>query len=434
MPSREQVQKAGDKLKAIAAKAKEKPMPDKVLKVYAIDDDLQAWMCSGIPVSMTPNQQPPDWIQIFPFGEYYNTNSKTLENMTEEDADWAIRAKAEIEKDIVTDYEHQTLFSAQNGEEAPAACWFKELQKRTDGLWGRVIWTERAAKLVTAKPGFAPEYGYFSPVYFRNAKRENGKVYPFSLGPCALVNDPCISNIKPILNKAFFGSTEKEPQNPIQEVKTMIGENAKKLLCAMLKCKDGASDEEIETAAKAVMDLHSAKLPGAISRYHKGLEEQPGDEEAAAKAAKAMSDGLANICKAVGLPENSDPVKVEGAILNLKGTTEQVKHTDAEMIAAKARIAELEGNQFMAKATGEGKITATNKDFFEKLSKRDLKTAEEVLAITPVFAKAGPVEKPDGAKEEGKVALTETQKAVINGIRDPKQRERIEKQLLEGGK
>ncbi|SFI83288.1 phage protease [Nitrosomonas sp. Nm34] len=66
----------------------------------------------------------------------------------------------------VLDYEHQTLLAAQNGQPAPAAAWFGELQWRESGLFAvDVEWTERASQMIKAG-----EYRYISPVFLYDKK------------------------------------------------------------------------------------------------------------------------------------------------------------------------------------------------------------------------------------------------------------------------
>lgn len=68
--------------------------------------------------------------------------------------------------DIVVDYEHQQMASAQNGQPAPAAGWIDPRSLHwvgwgsEPGLYGAVSWTGRAAALIDAD-----EYRYLSPVF-----------------------------------------------------------------------------------------------------------------------------------------------------------------------------------------------------------------------------------------------------------------------------
>jgi len=58
-------------------------------------------------------------------------------------------------------YEHQNDKAAQNGP-VPAAGWITEIASSATGIWGRVKWTERAARMIEAR-----EYRYLSPVLMR---------------------------------------------------------------------------------------------------------------------------------------------------------------------------------------------------------------------------------------------------------------------------
>lgn len=103
--------------------------------------------------------EPPDWIQIFPDGEYtYDWKGKVETAICDAESRATIIAEFVARgNDLVIDYEHQTL----DGEKAPAAGWIKELEDRgTEGLWARVEWTVEAAEYLRTG-----EYRYDSPVF-----------------------------------------------------------------------------------------------------------------------------------------------------------------------------------------------------------------------------------------------------------------------------
>lgn len=61
--------------------------------------------------------------------------------------------------DLPVDYEHQVgKRTSKDVGPVPAAGWIKELAARLDGLWGRVDWTARAARMIRDC-----EYRYLSP-------------------------------------------------------------------------------------------------------------------------------------------------------------------------------------------------------------------------------------------------------------------------------
>ena len=72
----------------------------------------------------------------------------------EEDADGVIREFASRGRDLVIDFEHQSL----SGGKAPAAGWIGELYKNAEGLCAKVkYWTREAEKFL-----LNGEYRYFS--------------------------------------------------------------------------------------------------------------------------------------------------------------------------------------------------------------------------------------------------------------------------------
>jgi phage I-like protein len=95
---------------------------------------------------------------------------------------------------FVIDYEHQTMLTAQNGQPAPAAGWFKKLEWRRAGLYAiGVKWTERAAAMIKAG-----EYRYISPVFQYDKK--TGAV--LRLINAALTNSPAIDGMDDVAQQA----------------------------------------------------------------------------------------------------------------------------------------------------------------------------------------------------------------------------------------
>jgi phage I-like protein len=108
-------------------------------------------------------------------------------------------------KDIVVDYEHQTLKDVQ----APASGWIKRLEyKGADGLWAAVEWTKKAREYIQAK-----EYRYFSPVMgIRKSDRKVVEVYQV-----ALTNTPMINNIQPLIAKMSLEEARTEQESRSQK-------------------------------------------------------------------------------------------------------------------------------------------------------------------------------------------------------------------------
>lgn len=132
---------------------------------------------------------PPEWWQVLPYGEVFILGEEEPLIMDDDSAPLVLRYFANLGRDMVIDYEHQTLKDVQ----APAAGWIKEMDWRgRDGLWARTEWTEKGAAYIAAR-----EYRYFSPVI---ASRHSDRriVAVFNV---ALTNEPLTRGIAAIAAK-----------------------------------------------------------------------------------------------------------------------------------------------------------------------------------------------------------------------------------------
>ena len=99
----------------------------------------------------------PDWVQLLPPGRIMGRDGRRF---VLSDAAAVVAASIQTGVDLPIDYEHQADDpSRQKNGPVPAAGWIKSLQARPDGIWGRVIWTDKAAGMI--QDG---EYRYLSPV------------------------------------------------------------------------------------------------------------------------------------------------------------------------------------------------------------------------------------------------------------------------------
>lgn len=128
-----------------------------------------------------------------------------------------MKAKA---NDIPVDYEHQTLLTDQNGQPAPAAGWFKELEWRPgQGLFAvGVRWTPRAAEMLKAG-----EYRYISPVFAYNKK--TGEVEDVRMA--ALTNTPGLDGMASVALSAalanFDFQSTKESEMDLKQILAALG-------------------------------------------------------------------------------------------------------------------------------------------------------------------------------------------------------------------
>jgi phage I-like protein len=145
---------------------------------------------------------------------------------------------AKRRNDIVVDYEHQTLLSAENGKPAPAAGWIKPDSLRYDensGLFAASVkWTDAARQAIAAD-----EYRYLSPVFAYS--QQTGAVT--DLINVALVNAPAIDGMDKVTLAAasiFYYQPDEDSPVDITQLKKLLG------------LADTATDEELTQAIAAL--------------------------------------------------------------------------------------------------------------------------------------------------------------------------------------
>lgn len=185
-------------------------------------------------------------IQLFPSGAFKARDGRPKEvEAWRIDGAVAARLIAQVAAratDVVVDYEHQTLNSAENGLPAPAAGWFHALEWREGaGLFATdVRWTERARAMIDAG-----EYRYLSPVFSYDPK--TGEV--LDLHHVGLTNYPALDGMAslPALAAARFDlaapGTASAKGAPRVE---------KEQLIQLLGLSSDASEEDIQTALTAL--------------------------------------------------------------------------------------------------------------------------------------------------------------------------------------
>jgi len=122
---------------------------------------------------------------------------------------------------FVTDYEHQTLATDKNGQPAPAAGWFKNLEWREgQGLFATgVEWTAKAKAYIDAG-----EYKFISPVF--GYDRKTGEVLQLEMA--ALTNTPAVDGMDAVaaLAQEFFTRSQEpthEKDQPMKAIALLLG-------------------------------------------------------------------------------------------------------------------------------------------------------------------------------------------------------------------
>lgn len=189
-------------------------------------------------------------IQLFPAGTFKARDGRPTDVKDGHwliDNDIAARLLAKMATrltDVVIDYEHQTLNSAENGKEAPAAGWIKGVSlewREGEGLFASPVdWTERGGNYIKAK-----EYRYLSPV-FAYDKRTGAVLDLLHVG---LTNYPAIDNLHPLQAMAAARFQLADPAATSAKENQSVNKEA---LIALLGLSTDASEEDIQTALTAL--------------------------------------------------------------------------------------------------------------------------------------------------------------------------------------
>ncbi|MEW6427321.1 MAG: phage protease [Thermodesulfobacteriota bacterium] len=265
--------------------------------------------------------------------------------------------------DFVIDYEHQTLHTEKNGQPAPAAGWFKDLEWRDAGLYATgVRWTDAAAARIQAK-----EYRYISPVFPWD--KRTGEVLDVLMA--ALTNFPGIEGNSDLaaLAAAKFITTQEEQVN-------------KEQLAALLGLATDATEEQINRAIVAL--------------------------KAAAQASDTKDAEIAALKTTIATgrpdPEKFVPMEtfeaLKGEVATLRGS-----QTAAEVDA------------LVRQGIADGKLLPVQEPWAKELGTKDIAALKGYLDKTPAIAALAGGQT-GGKAPEGtdKGALNETELAVCRNM------------------
>lgn len=282
--------------------------------------------------------QAPELIRLLPLGEVVLGDGRESFLVTRASLDKIMAAWNKRGNDMVIDYEHQTV----TGQEAPAAGWVKALTPGADGLWARVVWTDRAKEFIEKR-----EYRYFSPVVDLGEGRE-----VVDLLHAALTNFPAMTRMVPLVLQ-HQGCGEGDPvagpgrpgenETESEEVRKLRGGN---MIVGKLRLifglQDDAPEDQILTRATDLVKLkeQDGALPGEIIT---SLGLAPGNT--AVEALEQIELLRAEVEAGAGLREELAALKQEqarqrGAHL-IQEALNSKKTTPAELDLAEGRLRRL---------------------------------------------------------------------------------------------
>ena len=270
----------------------------------------------------------------------YGTNEFTKEGQrgsfefSEIDADSVISEFESRGRDIVIDYEHQSL----SGSPAPAAGWVEKLYKSAEGLCVKVkYWTQKASEFLGNG-----EYRYFSPVlqFSRRARSVT------ALHSIALTNHPALHNNPALVADDFAAEEDLSSHNN----NNMKGSEMNELF-QILKLEafaDSSKEQAVLKIKEAVQTL--VRISGELNEFLK------------------LND-----------------------LESLSEASEKIRKNSAEITKLSAETVKLRASGAVKKAFSDGKLSAQLKKWAEDFAEKDLEAFSNWVASAPVIVPANKI-------------------------------------------
>lgn len=255
------------------------------------------------------------------------------------DADIARRVIAQAaarQTPLVIDYEHQTLEAERNGQPAPAAGWFKDMEWREgQGLYATgVEWTVRAKAHIDAG-----EYKFISPVL--SYDKRTGDVLGVQLA--ALTNTPALDGMAAVAALAHKFFTRSQEPNP--------KDTPMKAIAVLLGLADDASEADITAAVTA-------------------LKAKTGEQETQITALKTETATLKT--------QTVDPAKFV--------PVETVTQLQTQIASLTTRLNDTELDDVVEVALSNGKLLPAMESWARDLGKSDLAALKAYIEKNPAIA------------------------------------------------
>lgn len=333
---------------------------------------LTAVICSEV------NQQANGRIQLFPYGRFYPSDNRTKGKggwYVDDTNGYALAEKINQSKvKMMIDYEHQTLFLAQNGKGNPAAGWIDKAEYIPgEGLFADVEWTAKASAQIKNK-----EYRYISPYFHTNS---NGEV--LDVVNAALTNRPALHE----LQEAIALSLHNKPKENSQML-----EHLRKLFAT-----PQATEQELQEKVIA-LSVMAAEQNVAIMDVYAVLEKTKQ--------------------QAVAASAHVDPTKYVAL--------SEMKVVQDELRQLKESIAQDKVEQMIDVALSEGALLPSQKAWAMSLGKANPQALSDYLAVAPKHNLGEKQAKADPNKQA--VALSVEDKAVAKmlGLTEAEYRKNLE--------
>lgn len=333
-------------------------------------------------IALAPGDAP-QWVQLLPVGDFAGRDGAGPYRLDDPQSVITATLAAASGADLPIDYDHQILWSRDNGQPAPAAGWIKAYEARPDGVWGRVEWTPAAAARLRDR-----EYRYLSPVFWFSP---DGTVTRIECA--ALTNTPNLELAAVASRLPNHDGGEMDPKQ-IAALAAALGLPADTPADQLVAHAKGLADQ-----VKAIAPTHAAMA------RRLGLAEDAAPETVG-QAVTACLDAMDATAKELGLPGR--PIKPEALAAHAKellathGQAETTapdptKYVPVEQLrAVNDRLGALEGSLAKDAATkavdaamAAGKVVPATKNWALAYASKAPEEFAALMHVAPVIVKPG---------------------------------------------
>lgn len=345
--------------------------------------------------AISANDAGGSWVHLIPVGTFSGRDGRGPWH-----TDGAEHLQAVVEtsrqlagsQDIVVDFDHQSIFSATPGVggRAPAAGWIKELEVRSDGIWGRVEWTQTAQSQIRSG-----EYKYISPVFLHS--KQSGKVLAIRLA--GLTNLPNL-DLAAVAASSLIVTTENQ-EEPMKKILAALG------------LAEGVSEDGVITAINAML-TSSTNLALAA-----GLTCDAKSEEVLA-AVNSMVTDLKKVRSAAKLQETASGDEIVTALNSVQsGTVDPSKYVPVAAVtelqttvnSLQKKIKTDDAELAVNSAIKDGRLTPALRDWGLALHSSDPAQFKSFIDNAPVLTATQLV---DPNRQQVTASLDDTDTAVMS--------------------
>lgn len=337
---------------------------------------------SSMPIPAGPAGAAPEWVQLLPAGTFSGRDGAGPYSLDNPQAVIAATLATAAGADLPIDYDHQILWSRDNGQPALAAGWIKEFAARDGGVWARVDWTPTAAARLAAR-----EYRYLSPVFWHD---DAGRI--LRIEHAALTNTPNLE-MQALASRLQNNGGEMDLKQFLATLAPVLGLPA------------DVTAEQLAAHAKSLAERD--KATGVVLV---GMSKRLGLSETATPQVidTAVADALAAVnetAHALGLTGSVKPAQLAACAKELVGANKGQQQTSldptkhvpmSEFVAVSSRLKALEDTLVQDKATDAveaamkaGKVTPKNKDWALDYASKDLEGFKTYVEGAPVIVTPG---------------------------------------------